>query len=74
MDRRWPSSHRLDGDGRYFEEAYAVLSAMQNPYRNATMHLDQKYTPEVARHIFEIVGGFMRKLSSRMDEDGLPLA
>ena len=47
---------------------------MQNPWRNGTMHLDQVYTPEDARHIFEVVGGFMRKLASRMDEDGLPLA
>ncbi len=31
-------------------------------------------TTEEARHIFEIVGGFMRKLASRMDENGLPLA
>jgi len=35
---------------------------MQNPWRNATMHLDQKFTDEEARHIFEIVKGFMRKL------------
>jgi hypothetical protein len=61
-------------DGQFFEEAYAALAAIQNPYRNATMHLDQKYTPEEARHVFEMVGGFMRKVSSRMDENGMPLA
>jgi hypothetical protein len=39
LDRRWPgSSNRLSGDGRFFEEAYAALAAMQNPWRNATMH------------------------------------
>jgi hypothetical protein len=45
---------------------------MQNPYRNATMHLDQKYTEEEAKHIFEIVKGSMRKLASRCDENGDP--
>ena len=51
-----------------------TISRFHNPWRNAIMHLDQKYTLEEARHIFEIVGGFMRKLASRMDENGLPLA
>ncbi|MGB8901471.1 MAG: hypothetical protein WCC90_20505 [Methylocella sp.] len=65
---------RSGGDAELFDNAYAALAGMQNPWRNSTMHLDQVYTPEDARHIFEIVGGFMRKLASRMDEDGLPLA
>jgi hypothetical protein len=73
LDRRWPgSSTRLSGDGRFFEKAHAALAAMQNPSRNATMHLDQKYTEEEAKHIFEIVKGSMRKLASRCDENGDP--
>jgi hypothetical protein len=75
IDRRWPSaSCRISGDGEFFDNAYAALAAMQNPWRNATMHLDQKYTPDEAKHIFEIVCGFMKVLAFRMDEDGLPLA
>ena len=75
IDRRWPPPFiRNGGDAELFENAYAALSGMQNPWRNSTMHLDQKYTLEEARHIFEIVGGFMRKLASRMDEDGSPPA
>jgi hypothetical protein len=75
IDRRWPPALiRSGGDAELFENAYAALSGMQNPWRNATMHLDQKYTLEEARHIFEIVNGLMRKLASRMDENGLPLA
>lgn len=72
LDRRWPPSARLSGDGRFFEEAHAALAAMQNPWRNATMHLDQKYTDEEARHVFEVVKGFMTKLASRCDENGDP--
>jgi len=75
IDRRWPTStQKLTGDGQLFDSAYAALAAMQNPWRNATMHLDQKYTPEEARHIFEIVKGFMARLASRMDENGDPKA
>jgi hypothetical protein len=75
IDQRWPgSSTRLSGDGEFFDNAYAALAAMQNRWRNATMHLDQKYTDEEARHIFEVVKGFMKKLASRIDEDGKPLA
>ena len=59
IDRRWPTdNNKLSGDGRFFDEAYATLAAIQNPYRNATMHLDQKYTEEEARHVFEMVKGF----------------
>lgn len=73
IDRRWQgSSNRLTGDGQFFEEAYAALAAMQNPWRNATMHLDQKYTEEEAKHIFDMVRGFMRRVASRCDEDGEP--
>ena len=34
------------------------------------MHLDQIYTPEDARHVFDVIGGFMKKIAYRMDEDG----
>ena len=75
MDSRWPTSaDRLAGDGYFFEGVYAVLVALQNPYRNATMHLDQIYTEGDARHIFEMVGGVMKKVASRLDENGVPLA
>jgi hypothetical protein len=75
LDRRWPgTSNRMLGDGRFFEEAYAALAAMQNPYRNATMHLDQIYTEEGARDIFNAVGGFMKRIAARLDENGVPKA
>jgi hypothetical protein len=73
IDRRWPgSSARLSGDGEFFDNAHAALAAMQNPWRNATMHLDQKYTDDEAKHVFDVVKGFMSKLASRMDENGDP--
>jgi hypothetical protein len=75
IDKRWPSALvRTGGDDELFDNAYAALAGMQNPYRNSTMHLDQIYTLEDARHIFEVVKGFMRKIASRMDENGDPKA
>jgi hypothetical protein len=76
VDKRWPSSGpaRLSGDGRFFEEFYGALSGMQNPYRNATMHLDHNYTADEAEHIFLVVKGIMQKVASRMDEMGEPKA
>jgi hypothetical protein len=75
LQHRWPTTgSKMSGDGRFFEEAYAALAAMQNPWRNATMHLDQIYTEEAARDLFNVVGGFMRRIAARIDENGAPKA
>ena len=75
LGRRWPTStDRLTGDGQTFEEVHAALAALQNPYRNATMHLDQKYTDDESKHIFDMVGGLMKRVASRCDEMGEPKA
>jgi hypothetical protein len=53
MDRRWPPNLvRTGGDDELFENAYAALAGMQNPWRNSTMRLDQKYTPEEVEKYF----------------------
>lgn len=59
-------------DKAFFEEVYASLDAVRNPWRNATMHVENKYTDEEAEHIFTAVRAFMKKLASRMDENGEP--
>ena len=64
----------MTGDAKLFDEAFGMVAAMANPYRNATMHLDSVYTLEDAKHVVELVKGFMKKIASRMDENGLPLA
>jgi hypothetical protein len=71
---RWSAKDLLAGDGREFDELYGALAGMQNPWRNATMHLDQFYTEEQATNVFNVVKTFMRRLADRMDEDGLPKA
>jgi hypothetical protein len=57
-----------------FQSLFASLDAVKNPWRNATMHVENKYVPEEAEHIFAAVKGFMKELASRMDESGQPLA
>ena len=75
ISKKWPNgAARMNGDGALFDDLYASLDAVKNPWRNATMHVERKYTEEEANHIFAAVRGFMMRLAARMDEDGLPLA
>lgn len=70
---KWSTgASRLNGDGHFFEHAHATLAAIQNPYRNSTMHLDQKYTEDEARSILHLVKTFMVTIASRMNENGDP--
>jgi hypothetical protein len=57
-----------------FQELYALLDAIRNAWRNSTMHVEDKYNEDEAKIIFQTVKGFLVKLASRMDEQGLPLA
>lgn len=74
IDEKWPAGRRVAGDGVLFEELHASLDAVRNPLRNATMHPQAKYTMNEAYDVLRTVGGFMRKLSERCDENGLPKA
>lgn len=66
-----PAWQRVD-DKNFIEEIYASLDAVRNVWRNSTMHVEKKYKPDEAEHILVAVKGFMRKLASRIDEDGKP--
>jgi hypothetical protein len=72
MNAKWPKATRLSGDGVLFEKWHAQLVALQNPYRNATMHLEEKYTVEEAEHLFAMVKGLMISVAGRLNEDGEP--
>jgi hypothetical protein len=62
----------IGSDRAYFEEVYVSLDAVRNPWRNATMHVENKYSDDEAEHVFVAVRGLMRKIASRMDENGEP--
>jgi len=73
IDKRWPhNADRQGGDGQTFESLYGSLAAIKSPYRDSTMHLEEKYTEEEGRYVFEMVKGLMTKIAARMDENGDP--
>ena len=75
IDTKWPNATaRMVADATLFESLHASLDAVRNPWRNATMHVESKYTDDEAEHIFIAVKGFMKKLASRCDEEGNPRA
>jgi hypothetical protein len=61
-------------DKEFFVSAYVSLDAVRVAWRNPTMHIENKYTPDEAGNVFLAVRGFMKKLASRMDENGQPVA
>ena len=61
-------------DRALFESAYGSLDAVRVAWRNPTMHVENKYMPNEAEHVFVAVRGFMTKLASRCDENGDPKA
>ena len=75
IDAKWPTvASRNAGDGAIFEGLCASLDAVKNPWRNATMHVENKYTDDEVEHVFAAVRGFMTTLASRCDENGDPKA
>ncbi|HLY04182.1 MAG TPA: hypothetical protein VKR31_00385 [Rhizomicrobium sp.] len=75
IDKKWPNgAGRMKGDGALFEDLFASLDAVKNPWRNPTMHVENKYTDEEADYIFSAVRGFMSRVAHRLDENGEPKA
>lgn len=72
-DRRTSASSWSDvSDKSFYNEVYASIDAVRAAWRNATMHVEQRYTHDEAEQIFAVTKGFLRKLSERMDESGSP--
>lgn len=75
METKWPTAaDKMAPDYKLFDGIYGALTAIQNPYRNETMHLDARYDEGEARHIQEMVRGLMQKIAARCDENGAPKA
>ena len=55
-----------------FDEIYALLDAVKGRWRDATMHVEEKYTEDEARRLYQTIENFMRRLAARMDQDGNP--
>lgn len=75
INAKWPTvAVRATGEGAFFDDLYASLDAVKNPWRNSTMHPANKYTQKEAEHVFAAVRGFVMKLADRCDENGDPKA
>ena len=62
---KWPEKD-------YFQELYARLDAVKDAWRNSTMHVEKKYTPDEAEEIFRLTLQTLEKAASKMDEQGNP--
>ena len=75
MQHKWPNAtDRMSGDGQLFEGLMASLEAVKNPWRNATMHVENTYTVAEADRIRHAVEGLMITMAKRFDEKGDPKA
>jgi hypothetical protein len=74
IDRRTAQKQWAPADREFFENSYASLDAVRVAWRNTTMHVENKYNPDEAEHIFAAVRGYMKQITLRMDENGQPLA
>ncbi|MDZ4374448.1 MAG: hypothetical protein U1C74_23910 [Phenylobacterium sp.] len=73
MKRRWPTAaDRATAEFTAFDRIFGALQALQNPYRNETMHLSAQYGEEEAAHIFEMVKGLLQRAADKCDEMGNP--
>lgn len=59
-------------DREFYEEIYLLLSGVKDAWRNATMHVENKYNEDEAEHVLTAVRLLMRKIARRVDEQGEP--
>ena len=52
----------------FYTEATARLRSVKDAWRNPTMHVDKKYTPDEAQDIYNAVRTFMRHLATKLKE------
>lgn len=64
---RWPEND-------YFSAVASSIEAVMHAWRNSTMHIENKYTREEAESIRDCVKALLKRVASRMDEQGMPLA
>jgi hypothetical protein len=66
-DRTWTEND-------HFQDVYSRLDAIKDAHRDSTMHVQTIHTVEEAGLISENANGLMKKIVSRMDENGDPRA
>lgn len=59
---------------QFFQQSHWHLDAVKDAWRNGTMHIENRYTEAEAMMLYMSIKSYLQFLSSRMDENGLPLA
>jgi hypothetical protein len=74
LDSRWSTaSDKQRSEYLTHDRIFAALRAMQNPYRNETMHLSSRYDENEAALIFEMSKGILQQIALICDETGAPV-
>ena len=55
-------------DKDFYENTYAYLEGVRNPWRNATMHVETNYDEEGASDIFNATSALMRHIAAKLVE------
>lgn len=61
-------------DQRFFDDLLGSMTAVKEVWRDPTMHVEKRYLPDEANEIFAAVRTLMKKIASRMNEKGMPIA
>ncbi|SPU52054.1 Uncharacterised protein [Brevundimonas vesicularis] len=72
MAKKYPGPSMPHSEGALIEGLYASLDAIRNPWRNATMHVENIYQPHEAEHILRCVNMLLLQMSNIFDEEGQP--
>jgi hypothetical protein len=70
---RYPGPVMPHSEAARVEVLYASLDAIRNPWRNATMHVENIYQPHEAEHILKCVNMLLLQMAETFDEDGQPI-
>ena len=73
-DERVRRGDRSWSENDYFQDIYSRLDAIKDAYRDPTIHVETIHTEEEADLIFKNTEALMKKIASRMDENGEPKA
>lgn len=68
LDARTKASGKRTPDEQFYAEARVTLDGVRMAWRNATMHIENNYSPERAEEILIAVRGLMRHLATRLCE------
>jgi hypothetical protein len=68
LEKRYKAAGARTADEQFYSEAAAQIGHIKNAWRNPTMHIERRYSEEIAGDIFSAVKAFMRALATKLKE------